>query len=263
MGPLFLLGGVRQETFGDISREFLAACGRAPRIALLTQGGNAWRQYAAMFEGVWASLGVGEVVPVAPETPTEAARPETLRLLDEVDGIFISGGDTREYHRKYAQPGVAAVIRRASSAGTPVAGCSAGALILPARCTVWGGRASSGRGRSLLTCEHTVDQDGDGDVELLLAAGIGVVDGLVTEVECTEWGRLPRLFEAMARHRCPLGVGIDEGACLRLVEGRRAKVLGAGTVFVVLRCDEGQGFRVRPLLSGEEVDLPLPAAPGR
>jgi len=259
MGPLFMLGGLRQESFDEISRAFLAACGEAARIALLVQGGNDWEQHMATFEAAWRRLGVGAIIPVAPASPEEALRPETIGLLRQADGIFIAGGDTREYHRKYAQPGVAGAIVSASRSGTPVAGCSAGALILPAQCTVWGGLVTRGSGRTPVTCEHTVDQGGDGDTELRLADGIGAVSGLVTEVELTEWGRLPRLLAAMAGHGCRVGVGIDEGACFHLAPGGRGRVLGLGRVFFVQMTDrDGREFQIRLLHSGEQATLPLP-----
>lgn len=225
---LFLLGG-SEEIFDLVAEQFVpAAGGSQARIALLLMGGEGWERHLPGYVAPWERRGAAweVVVPGADGAlDVEAARAQ----LEQASGIFIGGGHSPTYHRLYATEPMRSLIRRRYRQGVPVAGLSAGALIIPERCLMVG-RAP-------------------GDPPLSRRRGLGLVRGMVVGVHFQEEARLAPLLQAMARTRTAQGLGIGESACAVLENERLRRVLGRPLYQVTMTDFDSGSYAIKDVTS--------------
>lgn len=72
--------------------------------------------------------------------------PTELEKLRECTGVFMCGGDTRRYHEVYVKSEARGIIADLYQSGRPYGGLSAGALVVPRTCLVWGDRVRTSSG---------------------------------------------------------------------------------------------------------------------
>ncbi len=210
----FLIGG--SDAYEGMAGPFLAAAGGpAARIALLLQGGDRWPQYVLHYARPWMRRGVNCVLPVAPRLNEVLDLERARNILQAATGIFIGGGNTPTYHRLYGTGPVAALIRERYERGVPIAGVSAGAMVLMEQC--------------VFLAEETPTQ------ALQVVPGLGLVRDLIIGVHYTEQNALPDMIEAMVLTRTTRGLGIDDGACAVFDDGAFAGALGQSFYDVEMR----------------------------
>ena len=186
-----------------------------PRILLVVMGTDPESlEYHEKYVHTLGLVGGHDLVVerVAEGTPLEPA------VLDGIDGLFVGGGPTPEYHASLA--GSYHRIRALVSAGVPYAGFSAGAAIAGSHAVV-GGWLLDGRP----VCPEDSNEDLD---DVAVVSGIGLVPGAV-DVHAAQWGNVSRLVAVVATGLAPSGVAIDEGTLLR----SDGAVAGAGRVWHV------------------------------
>src|SRR3954466_1819262 len=207
-------GGWDDNLAPDLYGDFVDACarraGRTPRILLVVMGTDAEAlAYHDKYLRTLGLVGGHELVVerVAEGTPFDAA------ALDGVDGLFVGGGPTPEYH---ASLGASyALIRSLVSGGMPYAGFSAGAAIAGSHAVIGGWRIDG-----VPVCPEDSNEDLDA---VTVVEGIGLVRGAV-DVHAAHWGNVSRLVAVVAARLAPSGVAIDEGTRL----GPDGLVVGAG-----------------------------------
>ncbi len=203
---LFLLGG-SSTIFDMVAEEFVPAAGGSDStIALLLTGAQGWEDYVPQYVQPWIRRGVTRYHTIVPEENGTLDLDTVSAKLYESTGIFIGGGDTPTYHRLYATEPIRSIIRERYQKGVPVAGLSAGALIVPEICAI--------------------PPEDTGEPSVRIVTGLGLVKGLVVGVHFSEWDALPHVLEAMIETRTAVGLGIDETACAVFENGRLKRVLG-------------------------------------
>ncbi len=204
---LFLLGGgeIAYEAVADV---FIpAADGAAAIIALLMQGSPEWQtRFLPRYLPAWQRHDVGDVRPVVPAADGKLDIEAALATLRAATGIFIGGGHTATYHRLFATEPVRTAIRERYAAGVPVAGISAGALLLPA-----------------ITLLSPGESYGGG---LEIVPGLGLLPDTLVGVHFTEWGRQPDLCRAMQQTRTTAAWGLDEPVCALFTDERYTRTIG-------------------------------------
>ncbi|MEO5745839.1 MAG: Type 1 glutamine amidotransferase-like domain-containing protein [Terracoccus sp.] len=148
-----------------------------------------------------------------------------VTTLNGVDGLFVGGGPTPEYHASLAP--AYARIRELVGAGMPYAGFSAGAAIAATHAIVGGWRIGG-----VPVCPEDSNEELD---PVTVVSGIGLVEGAV-DVHAAQWGNLSRLVAAVDAGLAPGGFAIDECTALVPVD----EVVGHGCVW---RVDRGQPER--------------------
>ena len=229
---LFLYGG-RTENFAVTIRPFIAAAGGArARIALLFSTGAAgWDRHLAQYRGPSLEAGAEEVVAIHPLAGTPTLGAEAHAYLSQCTGLFMCGGDTRLYHRVYAGGAAGQILLGAYRRGVPYGGLSAGALLAPRRCLLYGDRLSTGGRRLRLRGA----EDGC-DADLVVGTGLGLLDDLLIEAHFSERGGYPRLIAGMQEANVPYGLGIDDDACVWVRDEDLIEVTGTGRVYGQRRC---------------------------
>ena len=224
---VFLIGGGwSDERAADMFGGFITAAaaradGRLPRVALVVMGTD--DESLEYHEKYVHALGLVQGHELVIERVAEG-EPLDPAVLDDIDGLFVGGGPTPEYHASLA-PSYDA-IRELVSGGLPYAGFSAGAAIA-ATTAIVGGWLIDG----VAVCPEDSNEELD---PVTVVDGIGLVGGAV-DVHATQWGNLTRLVAAVEAGLVAHGVAIDE--CTTLGPGRR--VTGAGRAWRVSPAPDG------------------------
>lgn len=247
MRRLFLHGGTF-DNFETTSAPFIeAAGGRSARIGLLFTYG--WEEFLDRYRLPFLALGAAEVEVICPPPGADALEPAALERIRRCTGLYMGGGDTRQYHAIYTRSDTRAAIRQAYWQGVPYGGFSAGALIAPAECTIWGDRLTTPTNRICLRGS----EDGCDD-ELLLGDGLGLIQDCLVEAHFSELGGFPRLAAALERRPIRYGLGIDNPICLEIRDEQEIRVHGQGRAYVLER-REGGGLGVKMLNPGQRYTL--------
>lgn len=212
---LFLLGG-SPEIFEQVAEEFIpAAGGENAVIALLLSGKPGWEEHVLIYSAPWIPRNIARFQVVVPDTQQQHLDlPATLTLLREATGIFIGGGETPIYRQLYATDPIRSVIIERYRQGVPVAGISAGTLMMPQICPI--------------------PPEDTGEPAVRLETGIGLLDNLIVGVHFSEWHALPHVLDAMKQTRTRRGLGIDEGACVVFENEQIHHVLGESAYEIVM-----------------------------
>ncbi|MEV6944011.1 cyanophycinase [Streptomyces sp. NPDC051172] len=160
--------------------------------------------------------------------------------LQDLDGLLVCGGLTPAYQDAFA--GCLDQLRSAlAEFGIPYAGFSAGAAVASRHALV-GGWLDDG----VPVCHEDTAEDLE---EIEVRPGLGLVPFSV-EAHAAQWGTLPRLIAAVARHGLPRGVAIDENTVVEVGADARARVSGLGRAHSVQPSADGSVL-VRSYGAGE------------
>jgi cyanophycinase len=218
-GRLLIIGDAEDRLHDKvILSRFAQMCGGSQaKIALIVAASGDPQGTQATYQQAFEEIGVGrfDVVPLY-ET-TDAFRPEVLQLLNQADGIFMSGGDqTRLMSCLWETPALKAIHRAYHVRGACVAGTSAGAAVT-SRQMIAQGIAT------VLPEKETVTFD----------IGLGLVNHTIIDQHFSQRRRLGRLLSAIAQRPDLLGVGIDEDTGLLIERSHAIEVIGKGAVTIV------------------------------
>lgn len=221
-GPLLAIGGAEDKTNAQvILRRFVAlAGGAAARIAIVPTASSiegAGQRYKALFLALGAAS--AEVAYVADRAAALDAA--TAAPLRDATGIFITGGNQMRLATILGGSPVEAAIMGRNAAGAVVAGTSAGASILSRHMIAIGAAGTGPRQRMAQ-----------------LAAGFGLIDGVIIDQHFRQRDRIGRLLMLVALNPGQLGLGIDEDTAALIDADGMLEVLGRGTVMVV----DGRGM---------------------
>lgn len=215
-GSLLIIGGAedRGHGLGALQKFTALAGGSGARIALITTAAEFPEQVLADYKQIFRKLGAAKVQPLRLEGRAAADDEQTLFMLEQATGIFISGGDQSRIRTIVGSETNALLSRRLHDDDLVIAGTSAGATAL-GRVMILGGEGPD-------VCASSVRT----------GPGLGLLPDVVIDMHFAERGRLPRLLSAIALDPAHLGVGIDEDTAI-LVSEDSFEVLGTGVVSVV------------------------------
>ena len=249
MRQLFLFGGGFSH-FERLSESFVkAAGGTSARIGLLFSDREHIGSYFNRYASAWSKLGA-TVVAISPD-PDGKLPPSELRVLCECTGVFMGGGNTRRYHEVYANGDTRAAIIDLYRSGRPYGGLSAGALVVPSTCLVWGDLISSKAGVFFVG-----GSESGCAVPVILDVGLGLIDEMIIETHFTSRSGFPRLSSALERSGIPFGLGIDDDICVSVTDERLISVEGLGRCYLFRRDMQRGSIEVRLVdPSGDSTDL--------
>ncbi|MFM8269592.1 MAG: cyanophycinase, partial [Pseudomonadota bacterium] len=221
-GPLFaqtkllLIGG------GDYPQETLKlmakwAGGKDSKIMALTWATDDTEYALEHLKESFSEL--GEEAPkeiIAPPYPghDDYSKEEFLKLLKEVGGVMISGGDQIVLmERLMSEPEFLPAIHEAYQRGVVFAGNSAG---------------TAAASETMLTGEGDFQVIAPGKTEV--ATGIGFLKDVVIDQHFLARKRQNRIMSVLLTSKERIAFGIDEDCTLAIEDGRKATVIGPSMV---------------------------------
>jgi cyanophycinase len=247
-GPVMIIGGA-EDRFRDkaiLSTFAELAGGSDGHVVVISTasslGDAATEAYRELFQG----LGVGEVSGIRPEERQEADDPAAVELLSRATGVFLTGGNQSRLTQVVAGTRVSNAISNAHDRGVVLAGTSAGASALASHMVAFGKPGPTPKHRMV----H-------------LAAGLGIVQGVVIDQHFEQRGRIGRLLALVAQSPSLLGIGVDEDTCAVITADHVLHVIGRGAVSLVdgshVKTDAYRGKGYRPVMVSGAVLHSLPS----
>lgn len=247
-GPLMIIGGaedkLRRRT---ILEQFVAASGGADaRIAVVPTASSLGPEVVQVYDALFRREGAGEVFAVRPETREDAHDPALVDRLHSATGIFMTGGNQLRLSSTIGGTILADAIMDRFRDGAVVAGTSAGASAMSSHMIAFGASGA--------TPKHRMAQ---------IAAGLGVLPGVIVDQHFQQRNRLGRLLSLIAQNPSLLGLGVDEDTAGVVGPDHVMEVIGRGSITVVdgaqSETDAWEVHGHRPLMISGVVLHSLPA----
>jgi cyanophycinase len=216
-GFIVPVGGA-EEKIGDVAilRRFAALCGgggcRVAIIPTASELSDTGRRYEELFH----SLGVEQATSLPIASRADCERREWLDLLDQVDGVFLTGGNQLRLSTMIGGTEVAKALRRRNAEGMHVAGTSAGAAFLCEHMIAFGREGASPRAKIVT-----------------LAPGLGLTNKVIIDQHFRQRDRLGRLLTALAYNPFAIGIGLDENTAAFIAPDDAFEVVGGGALTIV------------------------------
>lgn len=214
---LVIIGGSEdKDSDSQILWEFVRRAGDTKaKIAIITAATELPKEVGENYIKVFERLGAEEVYIIDTETRRDASSSTALEAIAKATGIFFTGGNQARITSILKDTKLDAAIHKQFSAGTVVAGTSAGAAVMPDKMIVEGDSQTHPR------------------IEIVeIAAGLGFLPGVLIDQHFSQRGRLGRLISALLQESAVLGFGIDENTAM-VVTDSQIEVIGKGSVTVV------------------------------
>jgi cyanophycinase len=220
-GTLMAIGGA-EDKIGrrTVLRQFVALSGGADaRIVVVPTASSLGREVVEMYGGLFHRLGARTVVGARPTSREEADDDVFVELLDDVTGIFMTGGNQLKLSAVVTGTRFGEAVRSAYHRGAVVAGTSAGASVQSSHMVAFGPSGATPKQRMTQ-----------------VAAGLGLLPGCVIDQHFAQRNRYGRLLSIVAQSPHLLGIGVDEdtAAVVTHEDGRpMLRVAGRGAVTVI------------------------------
>jgi len=215
-GYIIPVGGA-EEKIGDITilRRFASLCVTAGRIAIIPTASEV-SDTGARYETIFQGLGVTEARSLPIHNRADAELPELLAVLDQSDGIFLTGGNQLRLSTMIGGTSMAKALRRRNAEGAHIAGTSAGAEFLCEHMIAFGREGASPRAKIVT-----------------LAPGLGLTNRVIIDQHFRQRDRLGRLLTALAYNPFAVGIGLDENTAAFIGPSETLEVVGSGSLTIV------------------------------
>ena len=216
-GYIVPVGGA-EEKIGDVAilRRFAALCGGGKCSIAIIPTASILSETGSRYEQLFRDLGVREARAVPIVHRADCERREWLELLDQVDGVFLTGGNQLRLSTMIGGTEVAKALRRRNAEGMHVAGTSAGAAFLCEHMIAFGKEGASPRARIVT-----------------LAPGLGLTNRIIIDQHFRQRDRLGRLLTAVAYNPFAIGIGLDENTGAFIAPDETLEVVGSGALTIV------------------------------
>ena len=216
-GYIVPVGGA-EEKMGDVAilRRFATLCGGTGcRIAIIPTA-SMMSDTGSKYEDLFHSLGVKQAKSLPIASRGDCEHREWLDVLDQVDGVFLTGGNQLRLSTMIGGTEVAKAIRRRNAEGMHVAGTSAGAAFLSEHMIAFGREGGSPRAKIVT-----------------LAPGLGLTNRIIIDQHFRQRDRLGRLLTALAFNPFAIGIGLDENTAGFIAPDETVEVVGSGALTIV------------------------------
>ncbi len=199
-----------------LSRFVELAGGERAHVAVLSTASSLGDAATEIYRRVFTNLGAQTVTGIRPEGRAEADDPKMTEILDDVTGVFMTGGNQLKLSAVVGGTRLGAAILAAHGRGLVVAGTSAGASAAASHMMAFG---ASGP-----TPKHRMAQ---------VSAGLGLLANVVVDQHFEQRTRLGRLLSVVAQSPALIGVGLDEDTAAIVYADDTLEVIGRGAVTIV------------------------------
>ena len=217
-GAVVLIGGAEDKLKARriLTRFVKLAGGSDARIAVVSTASMFGEQTLGTYTSVFGELGAADVIGLDPHERHEAEAPEMAAALVNATGVFLTGGNQLRLTSVVAGTRLGNAINLAHDRGAAVAGTSAGASALAGHMLAFGDTGATPR---------------HGHVQI--AAGLGLVPGVIVDQHFEQRTRLGRLLAAISQSPSLIGLGLDEDTAAIVYADRSMEVVGRGAITIV------------------------------
>lgn len=247
-GPVMMIGGAEDRFRDKVILGTFAELAGGPdgRVVVISTASSLGDAATDAYRELFLGLGIGSVAGIRPEERSDADDEQTVELVADATGVFLTGGNQSRLTQVVGGTRLGDAIANAHDRGTVLAGTSAGASALAAHMVAFGTPGSTPKHRMV----H-------------LAAGLGIVQGVVVDQHFEQRGRIGRLLALVAQSPSLLGIGIDEDTCAIVTADHVLHVIGRGAVTLVdgsrVRTDAYRGKGYRPVMVSGAILHSLPS----
>jgi len=217
-GHIVAIGGAEDKTsqLEILKRVIELAPEGNTEVAVIATASSIPDQVLPDYDAAFTRLGASRVHLLDIRDRQQAANPETVRLIEQSDVIFFTGGDQLRLTNVFGGSAALTAIRERWMSGAVVAGTSAGAAAMPGT-MIYNGAATDALRKGAVN----------------MTFGLGLVDGLIIDSHFLERGRFTRLMEVGATNPEYLGVGIGEDAAVIIHQNQILEAIGPGHVILI------------------------------
>ena len=247
-GTVIVIGGAEDKVRDRvILSRFVALAGGADAIIVVVSTASSLGPEAgARYRQVFMELGASHVHPLHAVTRQQANDDSTIAEVADATGVFLTGGNQLRLSSTIGGTRLADAILDRFRHGAVVAGTSAGASALSSHMIAFGASGATPKQRMAQ-----------------IAAGLGVLPGVIVDQHFQQRNRLGRLLSLIAQNPSLLGLGVDEDTAGVVGPDHVMEVVGRGSITVV----DGSGSETdawevgghRPILVSNVVLHSLPA----
>ena len=217
-GTVIIIGGAEDKVRDRVilSRFVNLAGGNEAKIVVISTASSLGPEAAARYREIFADLGVKSIKSVHAMTRPQANDENSAGALRGATGIFMTGGNQLRLSSTIGGTKLANAVLERFRDGAVVAGTSAGASAMSSHMIAFG---SSGA-----TPKHRM---------ATIAAGLGVLPGVIVDQHFQQRNRLGRLLSLIASNPSLLGLGVDEDTAGIVGPDHVMEVVGRGSITVV------------------------------
>jgi cyanophycinase len=243
-----IIGGAEDKVRDRVilSRFAALAGGRDATVAVISTASSLGLEAGERYKQVLGELGVSRVRTVHAVTRAQANDETSALAMRDATGIFMTGGNQLRLSSTIGGTRLADAVLHQFRQGAVVAGTSAGASAISSHMIAFGATGA--------TPKHRMAQ---------IAAGLGVLPGVIVDQHFQQRNRLGRLLSLIAQNPSLLGLGVDEDTAGVVGPDHVMEVIGRGSITVVDGAEsETDAWEVhghRPLMISGVVLHSLPA----
>ncbi|MGH3114492.1 MAG: cyanophycinase, partial [Gaiellaceae bacterium] len=168
------------------------------------------------YRELFGDLGIGRVTGLRPEERSEAEDPAAAATLSDATAVFLTGGNQLRLSSTIGGTRLAEAVMERFRHGAVVAGTSAGASAMSTHMIAFGASGATPKQRMAT-----------------VAAGLGVLPGVIVDQHFQQRNRLGRLLSLIAQNPSLLGIGIDEDTAGVVGPDGVLEVIGRGSLTIV------------------------------
>ncbi len=217
-GTVIIIGGAEDKIRDRIilNRFVALAGGEDAIVAVISTASSLGYEAGERYRQIFGELGVKEVRPLHAITRAQANDESFARAVREATGIFLTGGNQLRLSSTIGGTRLAEAILDRFRHGAVVAGTSAGASALSTHMIAFGASGATPKQRMAA-----------------IAAGLGVLPGVIIDQHFQQRNRLGRLLSLIAQNPSLLGLGVDEDTAGVVGPDHVLEVIGRGSITVV------------------------------
>ena len=247
-GTVMVIGGAEDKVRDRVilHRFVSLAGGTDATIAVISTASSLGAEAGERYRQVFGDLGVRRVRPLHAITRPQANDETSALTIRDATGIFLTGGNQLRLSSTIGGTRLADAILERFRHGAVVAGTSAGASAMSSHMIAFGASGATPKQRMAQ-----------------IAAGLGVLPGVIVDQHFQQRNRLGRLLSLIAQNPSLLGLGVDEDTAGIVGPDHVMEVVGRGSITIV----DGSGSETdawevgghRPIMISNVVLHSLPA----
>ncbi len=217
-GSVIVIGGAEDKVRDRLilGRFVALAGGQDANVVVISSASSLGAEAGERYRRVFGELGVAHVRPIHAVTRAQANDDASVYMLRDATGVFLTGGNQLRLASTIGGTRIADAILERFRHGAVIAGTSAGASAMSTHMIAFGASGATPKQRMA----H-------------LAAGLGVLPGVIVDQHFQQRNRLGRLLSLIAQNPSLLGLGVDEDTAGVVGPDHVMEVIGRGSITIV------------------------------